>query len=188
MIHTVELQTDTVRQMAAAFTAGTVGVDTFLHGVCQLIAGHLHCNRVNIWRFEGPLGLRALRCVASYDAQHLQDRFLPELTEPEYGDYFAALIKTGYVESTDVRTDPRFSGLLESYLKPRDIRSLLDVGFSVNGRTVGILCCEQTGELRQWQPVDVATVRRVGTTISLALTKSGEWEAHFPDDMPVTRS
>jgi GAF domain-containing protein len=174
--------------MAAAFTAGTVHVDKFMRGVCQLMGERLRCNRVSIWRFEGPAGLRTLRCVAAYDQRHRDERLLPELGEDEYNDYFAALVQHGYVESADVRSDARVAGLLESYLRPRDIRSLLDVGFSVNGHTVGILCCEQVGETRRWQPVDIATARRVGTTISLALTKSGEWEAHFPEDMPVTRT
>jgi GAF domain-containing protein len=184
----VELQPDTVRQMASAFTAGTVAVDTFLRAVCQLMVERLRCNRVTVWRFEGPLGLRTLHCVTALDTRFDDERFLPELTEPEYGDCFAALVQHGYVESADVRSDPRLRGLLDCYLEPLDIRSLLDVGFSVNGRTVGLLCCEQVGEVRRWQPTDIAAVRRVGTTISLALTKSGEWEAHFPDDMPVTRS
>jgi GAF domain-containing protein len=193
----MDFQPDTVRQMAAAFTAGTVQVDTFLHAVCHLVGQRLGCNRVTVWRFEGPPGLRTLHCVAGGDLSSRDDRGAcagrapftgsVEFAESEYRDYFAVLVKHGYVESADVRTDPRLRGLLERYLQPCDIRSLLDVGFSVNGRTVGILCCGQVGELRRWQPADVATARRVGATISLALTRSGAWEAYFPEDMPLSR-
>jgi GAF domain-containing protein len=186
----LEVHTDTVRQMAAAFTAGTLRVDLFLRGACKVLGERLHCDRVNIWRFEGPPGLRTLRCVVACPAYpaHPAEDLLPELCEAEYGDCFTALSRSGYVASADVRTDARLAGLWHSHLAPRRIRSLLGAGFSVNGRTVGMLCCEQSRDLRQWVPAEVATVRRACTTLSLALTKSGEWEQHFPEDMPVTRS
>jgi len=183
----VEVQTDTVRQMAAAFTAGTLDVDLFLRGACKVMGERLYCDRVNIWRFEGPPGLRTLHCVVAYPSSRTEG-LPPELSDAEYGDCFSALARSGYVVSADVRTDPRLTGLLHSYLEPRHVRSLLSVGFSVNGCTVGMLCCEQTLDGRQWHPAEVATVRRACTTLSLALTKSYDWEKHFPENMPVTRS
>jgi GAF domain-containing protein len=183
----VEVQTDTVRQMAAAFTAGTLDVDLLLRGACKVLGERLCCDRVNVWRFEGPPGLRTLRCVLAHPSSRAEGR-LPELSDAEYGDGFAALTRNGYLVSADVHTDPRLAGLLRGYLLPRQVRALLGAGFSVNGRMVGMLCCEQVREVRQWQPAEVATVRRACTTLSLALAKSDDWERHFPDDMPVTRS
>jgi len=183
----VEVQPDTVRQMAAAFTAGTLDVDLFLRGACKVMGERLYCDRVNIWRFEGPPGLRTLRCVVAHPPARAEGP-PPELSDAEYGDCFSALTDSGYMVSADVRTDPRLAGWLHSYLEPRHIRSLLSAGFSVNGRTVGMLCCEQTREVHQWLPAEVATARRACTTLSLALTKSGDWERHFPEDMPVTRT
>ena len=183
----MEVQADTVRQMAAAFTAGTLDVDLFLRGACKLLCERLDCDRVDIWRFEGPPGLRTLRCVESFPPSRAAG-LRPELCDAEYSDWAAALDRGGYVVSADVQADPRLAGLRAGYLQACRIRSLLSVGFSINGRMVGLLCCEQTREARQWQPAEVASVRRACTTLSLALTKSGDWERHFPEDMPVTRS
>ena len=182
----MDVQTDTVRQMAAAFTAGTLDVGLFLRGASKVLGERLYCDRVNIWRFEGPPGLRTLHCVLAYPSSRA-DGPLPELSDAEYGGCLAALTRSGYLASADVRADPRLAGLLRRYLLPRQVRALLGAGFSVNGRTVGMLCCEQVLEVRQWQPAEVATVRRACTTLSLALAKSDDWERHFPDDMPVTR-
>lgn len=185
----MDVQTDVVRQMAAAFTAGALGVDPFLRGACQLIRDRLRCDRVSVWRFEGPAGLRTLHCVLTLPAaSRHEESIVPDLTEAEYRGYHAALTRAGFVVSADVQADERLTGLWPRYLAPRKIRALLDVGFSVNGRTVGVLCCEQVTGPRDWLPAEVASVRRACTTISLALTKSGEWERHFPEDMPVTRS
>jgi GAF domain-containing protein len=188
----VEVQTETVRQMAAAFTAGMLDVGLLLRGACKVMGECLYCDRVDIWRFEGPPGLRTLRCVmtcpvAAVGTAALDAALLPELSDAEYGGCMAALSSCGYVVSDDVRTDPRLADLRRSYLVPRQVRALLAGGFSVNGRTVGMLCCEQVSAARHWLPAEVATLRRICTTLSLAVTKSEDWEKHFPEDMPVTR-
>lgn len=62
--------------------------------------------------------------------------------------------------------------MCDAYLAPLDIRSMLDVAFSVNGHVLGVLCCERVGVLRVWNSHDVAEIRRCGGILSLALARS----------------
>jgi len=159
-----------LRQLAAAHSSGALSADDFLQQVCAVSAERLRCNRASLWRFETEGGRRSLRCLAMHDEQPAASIVGSELVESEYRDYFAALSETGVFESADTFGDLRLARLRDSYLVPLNVRALLAVAFNVNGRTFGILCCEQVGERREWRSHDVAEIRRIGTVLSLALT------------------
>lgn len=159
-----------LRQLTAAHSSGTLPADDFLQQVCVVAAERLRCNRASLWRFESEGATRSLRCLAMHDEQPAASIVGSELAESEYRDYFAALSETGVFESADTLNDPRLAKMRDGYLLPLNVHALLDVAFNVNGRTFGILCCEQVGEPREWRSQDVAEIRRIGTVLSLALT------------------
>jgi GAF domain-containing protein len=166
----VNRNAERLRQLAAAHVGGTLSADEFLQRVCALAADRLGCNRASLWRFESESGRRSLRCLAMHDDQPAASIVGNVLVESEYRDYFAALSETGVFQSADTFADPRLARLRDSYLVPLNVRSLLGVAFNVNGRTFGILCCEQVGDQREWRSHDIAAIRRIGTVVSLAST------------------
>lgn len=171
-----------LRQLAAAHSSGTLSADDFLQQVCVVAAERLHCNRASLWRFETEGVRRSLRCLAMHDEQPAASIVGSELVESEYRDYFAALSETGVFESADAFTDPRLAKMRDSYLLPLNVRALLDVAFNVNGRTFGILCCEQVGEQREWRSQDIAEIRLIGSVLSLALTEPRAGPAWQPTE------
>jgi len=158
-----------LRQLAAAHASGSLPADDFLQQVCVVAAERLRCNRASLWRFESEGTSRSLRCLAMHDEQPAASIVGSKLTESEYRDYFAALSETGVFESADTLNDRRLAKMRDGYLLPLNVQALLDVAFNVNGRTFGILCCEQVGAQREWRVHDVAEIRRIGTVLSLAL-------------------
>lgn len=160
---------ESLRRLGAAHSTGALQTADFLHQVCALVSDSLRCNRVSLWRFEGEGDERLLRCLALHDVQAAAPLVGAQLKAAEYASYFEALTQSGVFQSEHAHEDPRLAAMRDSYLRPLDIRALLDVAFSVNGVTFGILCCEQVGAERHWQPHDVAQIRRAGSVLSLAL-------------------
>jgi GAF domain-containing protein len=163
-----------LRQLGAAYSAGTVSASVFLYEVCAAMRKRLACQRVSLWRFDGPPTQALLRCMVMHDAQPGIDLVGTTLAEREHADYFAVLKRDSVFESADTFHDKRLAPMLDSYLRPFDVRSLLDVAFSVNGQAFGVLSCEQVGRRREWQVQDIAELRRVGSAISLALARPPE--------------
>jgi GAF domain-containing protein len=175
-----------LRQLVADHSSGALSSDDFLHAVCIEAAERLRCNRASLWHFEADGERRWLRCLAMHDEQPAASIVGTELAESDYRDYFAALSATGVFESQDALGDARLAKLRDSYLVPLNVRSVLDVAFTVNGRSFGILCCEQVGQQREWRPHDVAEIRRIGTVVSLALSTQHAgpaWQATQPSPM-----
>jgi len=164
-----------LRQLGAAYSAGTVSASVFLYEVCAAMRRRMACQRVSLWRFDGSAPHALLRCMVMHDgAQSGGDLVGTTLAESANIDYFAALKHHSVFESSNTLQDARLAPMLDAYLQPFDVRSLLQVVFSVNGQAFGVLSCEQLGHERDWQPHDVARLRRVGSAISLALARPPE--------------
>lgn len=135
--------------------------------VTESIAAALEVDRVLVWLVES--NVEVLRCVDRFDragAQHACDpaRDISKLT-----DYFDALSSTRAVGAVDVPSDPRVKELYSSYLKERDVRSLLGSAIRIRGKVVGILCIEQAGESRNWQPEEISLAAEVADQLSQTL-------------------
>jgi GAF domain-containing protein len=170
---------------------GDVDRTQFLEGFTREMARLVACTRAGLWLFvDGPDG-RTLRCMATYDVAG--DRMVPldEIPTTAVGPYFDALLREGCVVASDAQLHLATQGFADEYLKPLDIRSLLDVCFSVNGVLFGTFRCEQVGLPRQWTQREVQLLRQIGSRVSLSLTHAATapldtapgalWEPSSPD-------
>ena len=72
----------------------------------------------------------------------------------------------------DARTHPATRGFADDYLAPLEIRSLLDVCFSVNGVPFGMFSCEQIGVPMDWTLRQLQQLRQIGSRASLTLVRA----------------
>jgi PAS domain S-box-containing protein len=86
--------------------------------------------------------------------------------------YFSALALKRPIAAGDVHTHPSMSGLIESYLKPLGITSLLDVPVWVRGEVVGVICHEHIGPAREWSAEEIDFASSLAAMVSLALEES----------------
>ena len=101
------------------------------------------------------------------------------------------LLRDGCVVSPDCLHDPVTAAFVPDYLGPQDVRSLLDVSFSVNGVLYGTFTCEQVGETQAWSPYQLALLRQIASRVSLTLmhaitahidtTPGARWEPSTPN-------
>jgi GAF domain-containing protein len=160
-----------IRYLGSSLVSGLLSPRQFKSQLCETLLNHFDCSRVGVWLFiEESDGWR-LRCVGS----HLRGTGYvtggEELREHEYSVYFRELLRRGAYASSDVLIDPNLQGLVEPYFVPSGVRSLLDTAFQVNGRPVGVICIEQTGEPREWTGADRAHLRQSGAAVSLAIAR-----------------
>ncbi len=132
----------------------------------ELLATTLGGSRASLWRFEDDG--RTLRCVDLHQREggHREGNVLATAAYPAY---FAALAESRVLSVPDVRTDARTRELVDAYLVPNDIRSMLDVPLRLRGGLAGVLCLEQAGTMRSWTSTEETFAAGVADQLNILL-------------------
>lgn len=124
------------------------------HGLeilCKRISEELGIERVGIWFFT-------INKEAIYEEMtYLQDRPGTHGTiikSSDYPTYFSFLEKERVLACEDVSDHPATAEMVESYLKPSNIFSLLDAPIFSDGEMIGILCLEKELHKKTWDTLD----------------------------------
>jgi signal transduction histidine kinase len=72
------------------------------------------------------------------------------------------------IAADDAVNDPQTKEFSENYLKPLGISSMMDIPLRVFGLLDGVLCCEHTGKIKNWNPDEKMFGMAVAHLISLA--------------------
>lgn len=126
----------------------------------------LNCERASLW-LQNEDG--DVECVGLYDANDAKathDGLV--LKRKDLPRYFAALETGQAIDAENAMEDPRTSEFTEHYLRPLNIRAMLDVSLmSVSGR-MGVLCFETTGRTRAWRPDEIVFAHMAGGLLAAA--------------------
>jgi GAF domain-containing protein len=157
-----------VQQICGLLDRGEISRMEFVEQLTRSMAAEIGCHRAAVrLLIHGQAG-PSLRTLALFDGQCARMRQVEDMTADDTTPYFEALLRDGTVVSTDVAASPA-APFLPGYLRPHDVRSLLDVGFSVNGVLYGTFSCEQVGEKLAWTQAQVKLLRRISARASLTL-------------------
>ncbi len=158
-----------IRQICGLLDRGEIDSQQFLEQFTRQMTVDMGCTRAGIWMLIDTADGQALRCAAMYDSR--EGGLLPvtDMVGSDVTAYFDVLMRDGCVVAPDVHSHPATQGFLADYLLPLDIRSLIDVLFSVNGAPFGLFSCEQAGATIAWTPRHLQLLRRIGSRASLAL-------------------
>ena len=145
----------------------------FLALVTRKVAQALAIERASVWIFDDARD--TLRCAHLHDRVH--DRVAqptappsdaslgrapsnlapcehpphpPTIHRAEHPAYFEAIESKLPIRAHDARTHLATRSLTDGYLAPLGILSMLDTPIRLGGHLAGVLCCEVTGEHRQW--------------------------------------
>ncbi len=181
---------DALRVICGQLDRGEIDYVEFLALFTRQLSSELGCTRAGLWIFIGSGGQRVLRNLAMYDSA--KDRMVSasDIEGPGVAAYFDALLRDGAVVAPDALDHPATAGFRADLLR-LDIRSLLDVCFSVNGNLFGAFSCEQVGSRIDWTRHQVQRLRQIGAAASLTLVRAvhqqvdtahGElWETSTPN-------
>ena len=170
---------------------GEIDSTQYLQQLTRFVVMQIGCARAGVRVFVDTAAGRALRCVAMFDATLDRMVSAPDMPNANQGPYFERLQHDGSVCVAHARTDPVTSGLLNDYLLPANVVSLMDMCFSVNGVLFGTFSCEQVGAPQDWSQRQLQTLRKIASRASLSLmhavsnsvdTAPGAlWEASTPN-------
>lgn len=127
--------------------------------------------RVNVWVSND--NLESIECLGSYSVRdnqkHINESKGVSLSQATLPKYFKMLQSEEVIATDDVMNDPQTSELIDSYLVPNGISSMLDVPLRSNGKMVGVICFEHTGPLRKWNVFEIKFGVLIAQIISLLI-------------------
>ncbi|MBK8597025.1 MAG: GAF domain-containing sensor histidine kinase [Holophagales bacterium] len=138
-----------------------------VQGFTEVIGRALEVARVSLWLRDADRA--TLVCVDLHDARSGRHEAGEVVTEKEFPTYFAALEEERDIVAADAFADPRTNEFGPTYLVPHGIRSMLDVPLRRDGRTIGVLCVEDTVSRRDWTVEEELFAIAAANLLNLAL-------------------
>lgn len=141
--------TEVVRlELAKLSIESGVSLAEVVRSACLWTAETLNIARVGVWTLANKK--TTLRCAKLYEASTKSWSEGTLLQVSDFPEYFSHLRNRKIVPAEAAQTDPKTSELVEPYLKPLGITSLLDAPIFLAGEVIGVLCCEHVGATREW--------------------------------------
>lgn len=158
-----------LQAISSSLERGEIDGAQYLEQFTRFLAAQIGCSRAAVRVFVDTENGRALRAIAMHDA--VQNRIIAaeDLLRADTGAYFERLLHDGCVVITDTRADPIAAPFRKPYYEPRDIRSVMDMCFAVNGELFGTFSCEQQGRTVEWTQRQVQMLRKLAARASLTL-------------------
>jgi PAS domain S-box-containing protein len=145
-------------------SAAESNVEEALKHICKTVAHSLDIQRVSVWDLNE--GNTELKCLVKYNTVNNTFHSGTILETSLYPEYFHALLSETRINATDAQNDPRTSELTRTYLRPEGISSMLDAGILSQGKLIGVVCCEHSGEMRNWLPDEESFISTVAALVA----------------------
>ncbi len=134
--------------------------------LCADVHHLLNADLISIWSIEDDGEAIVRRYVYENGREVDQERESEvKINRSDHPDYFAEILSSIYVLAPSVRDDPNLESLLDDYLSPQGVHSLLDYMIYRNMVPVGIICCEARSA-RLWEISDVEKIRALTVAMS----------------------
>ena len=158
---------ETIEELAKSKDLHEGAIKNFTKEILLKSSHVLNCRRSNIWLFEEKQ--TKLVCLLAYDVykQGFTDGFT--LRKEALPNYFKFLSKNKIIISNDAGIEPMNSELLESYIFPNKITSMIDVPLRSEGKMIGVICFEHVENVHDWTVQEEHFTQSVAQLLSLAL-------------------
>ncbi len=123
-------------------------IDEAIYEILESSSRAMQITRVNAWLFDNEK--TQIQCIGNFDAR--ENKLVPQTALPRIAMplYFHLFETEKIIIIRDAFNESKTSELLEFYLKPHDIQSLMDVPVRIEGEMVGVICFENVGAPREW--------------------------------------
>ncbi len=139
-----------------------------VHYILESAAHCLEVERLGVWFYNSDK--TKIQCLDLYEkSTSTHGSRGMEITAEDYPIYFESLIYHRVLTIRDVKTDRRTSELLDIYMLPHSIASMLDTPIWEYGEVVGIVCAESVLQIRKWDSNEIYFAGILGDLIARAL-------------------
>jgi signal transduction histidine kinase len=129
------------------------------------VATILNVSRVSFWNYNTYS--ESIVCMAQFTDGEI-NRNPIELTKKEFPNYFEAIEKEKMIQAEDAFENVYTKDFAETYLKPLNIQSMLDVPYYLDEELGGVLCIEQQINSKSWTTEDVLFARGISDILTIA--------------------
>lgn len=150
-----------------SYIAKGQATDSLIKNATKRVSRILRVERVSVWMFS-DCGERLI-CEDLYESTNNNHSDGITLYERDYPAYFDALRDSRVIIVEDAENDPRTSCFTQSYLKPANIKSMLDSPLRAGRGLCGVICCESVGEKREWTVDEITFLTCIAQFISMSL-------------------
>lgn len=156
---------ETARLQVAKLTieSGLSLLDIFRE-TCRIVSETLPAERVGVWLMFPSQ--EALQCAVLYESSSRSYSEGTVLQSSDFPTFFAALKQRKIIPAEVAQHNPLTNELVESYLKPLNITSIVDAPILVAGEISGVFCCEHTGAVREWSTEERDFVESVANLLA----------------------
>jgi PAS domain S-box-containing protein len=135
--------------------------------ITEKVAEIIEVERVSVWMLNQELS--QLSCADLFERTPARHSSGNVLIPADYPMFFQALASGRAIDAHDAGRDSRTAELLESYLRPLAISSMLDSTVRVFGEVAGVVCLEHTGEQRSWELDEITFSAAVADQVAQTL-------------------
>ena len=118
-------------------------IDAMMIEFSTRILATLKLERMNVWLFNADRS--AIISIGEYDMRTRKFQKESVLEASRFPKYFEALEKNKIIFAENIYKHPDTQEFKESYSKPNDIITLLDIPLRLEGKLIGVMCYEKTG-------------------------------------------
>lgn len=158
---------DVLLQISRSPILDSGNLDETIPFILESASHCLEVERLSVWLYS--VDKKKLKCINLYEkSSSLHSTKELEISTDDYPTYFEAIGYHRVLAIKDVKTDRRTSELLQSYMIPNSIVSMLDVPIREYGDVVGIVCSESVSQMRKWDSNEIYFSGILGDLIARA--------------------
>ncbi|WP_370528847.1 MULTISPECIES: PAS domain S-box protein [unclassified Tychonema] len=141
-----------------------------LRQITEAAARTLNAEGAGAWLYDESRS--KLQCLDQFWCSNQQHSQAVELAAADYPAYFKALEEDRTIAADNALSDIRTRELATSYFAQNNITSTLDAPVRLGGQTVGVICIEQVGSVRNWTVEEQNFAASLADLVSLAIEAS----------------
>lgn len=164
------LQRDAITELLLNQVFNESDLTKSVQQVVKIVTTTIGVARSSVWVLS-PDGTE-LQCISLFDNNSKTLSAGDVLVADQLPVYFNAFKVYNRINAEDAQNDPITKEISEPYLKKKGITSLLDVGIFIEGRLVGVVCCEHTGPKRKWHDDEESFVSTVSAIVAQLIVNS----------------
>ncbi|HEY9729912.1 MAG TPA: adenylate/guanylate cyclase domain-containing protein [Chroococcales cyanobacterium] len=150
---------------------------TTLRAITEAAARTLEIERASVWLYDQTAS--KLQCLNLFEFSLNRHSAGAELLAEDYPAYFQALEEEWAIAADDAYNDPRTREFAESHMSTSGIASMLDTPIRLGGHTVGAICLERVGQVRNWTLEEQNFASSLADLVSLAIEARERQRAQF---------
>ncbi len=151
--------------------------ETSIREIAQKAALSLDITQVGIWELSE--NNETIKSLVIYNKEEM--KFMPPIVlhQHDYPLYFQAITSGEAIVAVDAQTDYNTAEFTLGYLKPLDIRSMLDVPYYVDGMVRGVVCCEHKHEKKDFGVIEMNFTKSAADILTIAYKSLQRKEAEI---------